>query len=331
MTLFAGRTIIVFIRHGFDQEGDFRVKVLVIGGTGWVGHHIARKVGERGHEVTILSRGTNGRFPAPGNAKVVKVDKNDADAFRAVLGELDVDAVIDSVPSETCLKVLIKTLGDGIKHYAHCSSTGVYTPLCYVPADENHPWREPTGLNFMHKVKLDALALEAHASNGFPATVIRPTNIMGPGLLPIDTLGGRDPDFLPDVAAGREVFLPNDGSALLQPVFVEDVAEPFALALERPESIGRIYNISWHNSVPLREYLEIIGNALGVKPKVTCLPVDEILARFEKDKKVNASGLGFLCEHMCFGISKAQAELGYEPTLSIEESTRKTIEWWQRR
>jgi len=306
------------------------MKALVIGGTGWVGHHIARRMVRRGHEVTVLCRGTKGRFPAPPEARTIMADKNDAATFRRLLAGMEVDAVVDSVPSEACLGVIIGTVGERIRRYLHCSSTGVYPPLRYVPAAEEHPWREPTGINFMHKVKLDALALEAHGRSGFPATIIRPTNIMGPGMLPIDTLGGRDPDFLPDVAAGREIVLPNDGRALLQPVFVEDVAEAFALALERPESVGRIYNISCHNSVTLRVYLGIVASALGAEPKVSCLPVDEILSRFEGTEKVSPNGLRFLCEHMCFDISRARKELGYEPTLSPEESTRKTIEWWRK-
>ena len=305
------------------------MKVLVIGGTGWVGHHVARKVAERGHAVTVLSRGTKNRFNPPEGVELVRADKNDAEAFRKLLDGMDVDAVMDSVPGETSLKVIIETLSGRIRHYVHCSSTGVYTPLRRVPATEEHPWREPTGINFMNKVALDALALEAHGRDGFPATVIRPTNIMGPGMLPIDTLGGRHPDFLPDVAAGNEMFLPNDGQALLQPVFVEDVAESFALALHRPESIGGIYNVSWHNSVTLLDYARILSDILGTRPRITCLPAEEIVLRFEGTGKVHPGGLRFLCEHMCFDVSKARRELGYEPTLSIEDATRKTIEWWQ--
>jgi len=307
------------------------MKVLVIGGTGWVGHHIAHKVAGHGHAVTVLSRGTGGRFAPPANAEMIRADKNDTEAFRALLQRLHMDIIIDSVPTQASLKTLIETMSGRIEHYLHCSSTGVYTPLRRIPADENHPWREPTGINFMNKVRLDMLALDAHRRHDFPATVIRPTNIMGPGMVPIDTLGGRYPGFLDDVAAGREIFLPNDGRALLQPVFVEDVAEPFALAIERPRSIGQVYNVSWHHSVTLRDYLGIVADILDAKPKVTCVPAEEIVSRFSNTGKVSEKGLQFLCEHMCFDISKARKELGYEPTLSIAASTRACIEWWKER
>ena len=305
------------------------MRILMIGGTGWLGHHIAQRLVRRGHSVAVLSRGTRGQFSPPENVTTIHADKSESGPFRDLLKGLDVDAVVDSDPSEASLRTVAETLGGRLRHYVHCSSTGVYTPLRAVPATEAHPWQEPTGINFMHKVALDKLALDAHAKQGFPATVIRPTNIMGPGKLPIDTLGGRHPDFLPQLVAGDQVFLPNDGLALLQPVFVEDVAEAFALALERPESIGRIYNISWHQSVPLREYLDIVCRILGAHPKVTCLPAEEIIATFEGTDTVSPAGLRFVCEHMCFDISRAREELGYEPALSIEESTRRTIEWWR--
>ena len=95
------------------------MKVLVIGGPGWVGHHVARKVAERGHAVTVLSRGTKGRFNPPEGADLVRADKNDAEAFRKLLDGMDVDAVMDSVPSETSLKVIIETLSGRIRHYIH--------------------------------------------------------------------------------------------------------------------------------------------------------------------------------------------------------------------
>ncbi len=305
------------------------MKTLVIGGTGWVGHHIAHKLAKRGHEVIVLSRGTKGRFPPPENCATIRADKNQPESFRGLLSGLDADVVIDSAPSERCLGVLVEVMTGRIRHYLHCSSTGVYTPLRFIPATEEHPWREPTGINFMRKVELDAAALDAWQRVNFPATILRPTNIMGPGMAPIDTLGGRDPNFLSDVAAGKEVFLPNDGRALLQPVFVEDVAEAFALAVERPESIGRIYNISCRHSVTLREYLSTVCSILGAAPEATCLTAEELLSRFEHTGRVSPAGLRFLCEHMCFDISRARKELGYEPTLSIEEATRRTIEWWR--
>jgi len=305
------------------------MNVLIIGGTGWVGHHMAQKVAARGHDVTILTRGSSGRFSPPPAAEMVQGDKNDAASFGELLKKLNPDVVMDSVPSESCIRTVMDILGDRIKRYAHCSSTGVYAPLQYVPANEGHPWRKPTGINFMHKVALDALVLDAHTASGFPATVIRPTNILGPGLLPLDPLGGRDREFLPDVAAGREVFLPNDGRALLQPVFVENVAEPFALALERPESIGQAYNVSGPHSVTLRDYVRLIANLLDTKPTLTCLPPDEILSRFGGTPKVNERGLQFVCEHMCFDLSKACSELGYSPSESLEATMKATIEWWR--
>ena len=62
-----------------------------------------------------------------------------------------------------------------------CGSTGVYVPLLYLPADEDHPWREKTPVNFYHQSQRDDVALALWEKESFPVTIFRPTNIIGAG------------------------------------------------------------------------------------------------------------------------------------------------------
>ncbi|MFH0795468.1 MAG: NAD(P)-dependent oxidoreductase, partial [Candidatus Omnitrophota bacterium] len=179
----------------------------------------------------------------------------------------------------------------------------------------------------MFKVEPDKLALEYYHRDGFPATIIRPTNIMGPGSPPIDIWGARNPGFLQRIIKEETITVPNDGRALLQPCYVEDIAEAFALALENKKSIGQIYNISSDYSVTLNEYLRIICEILKRKPPVAYLPMEEMISQFAGKSALDVGGLKFLCEHMCCDISKAKRDLGYRASISLEESIERTVKW----
>ena len=304
------------------------MRVLVISGSGWLGHHVVEKLVKHGHNVTVVAINRREDFKLPSSVKFILGDRTKTPEFRSILTGIDAEVVIDITPSNVeSTKNIIESFKGKITHYVHCSSTGVCTPLQRIPATEEHPWEESTGLNFMFKVEPDKLALEYYRRYNFPATIIRPTNIMGPGSPPIDVWGARNPKFLQRILEGKTITVPNDGRALLQPCYVEDIAEAFALVLENKQSIGQIYNISGNYSVTLNEYLHIICEILKRKPPVTYLPMKAMINQFAGKFSLDVGGLKFFCEHMCFDISKAKKELDYHVNISLDESINRTIKW----
>jgi nucleoside-diphosphate-sugar epimerase len=301
------------------------MKVIVFGGTGWVGHSIAMEFHRAGHEVSVCSRGrkqTHLSELARG-IRVIHADKNDPQAMSEVLKDA-YEVVIDSVPSETSIDHIAGNVR-GLEHYLHCSSTGAYAPLPFVPGDETMPFDHFLG-GWKTKSIVDAKVMALHARGGFPATVLRPSYITGPGLLPLDNLGGRREGFLRDILDGVPLDLPNDGQALLHPVHVRDLAHAFLLATQRPQtSLGQIYNICLAKAVTLNRYIEITADALGRKPVVRHRSVDDMLKTH--GKSISEIGLRFLATHMCFDIRKAREQLGYEPHCTTEEAIRETVLW----
>ena len=155
----------------------------------------------------------------------------------------------------------------------------------------------------------------------FPGTVIRPCYITGGGdCLPLDNLGGRRKDFLPDIIAGKTLEVPDNGLALLQPIHVKDLARSFRLAVENRRSIGERYNICLDHALPLKDYLALNGEAIGKKVNLEFVPLAELLVRYPD----NPVGLSFVATHMCFTIDKARTEIGYEPTYTPEEAICET-------
>jgi uncharacterized protein YbjT (DUF2867 family) len=81
------------------------MRILVMGGTGEVGHHVANGLAQRGHDVVVLARGKDGRgFERDGRIQCVQADKNEAAALDRAVAKRTFDVVIDTVPSESSVR-----------------------------------------------------------------------------------------------------------------------------------------------------------------------------------------------------------------------------------
>ena len=316
------------------------MRILVIGGTGELGHHIANGLAARGHAVTALSLAetvlTNGNhlildgrgFTLDGRIECVQVDKTDADALERAAVPMAPEVIIDTVPSEESVRIIHGLFAGKIRHYIHCSSTGVYGPLQYVPCDEAHPWDPQPGDFYATVVQRDQLALTLFQRDGFPATILRPTMIIGPGGLPVDNLGGRGAWFLQDLAANRPLELPEDGDVLVQAGLNADLAQAFVLAAEQSErAIGEIFNISCKRAVTVRQYVEFFKEAMGSTSPLVPTPVETIVQNHVDDGRVDDYWFRFFCRHMCYDLTKARERLGYDPPSDLHNSVRLVVAW----
>ena len=300
------------------------MRVIVFGGTGWLGHNIVLQLLEAGHDVTICCRGQKKAFADEvAKVKTVYADKHDEAAVRELF-RTPYDAVIDSVPTLEAIANIHK-YAVNLSRYIHCSSTGGYAPLPFIPCDETAPYCGFNKKGWLGKVENDKEVMRLFHSEGFPATVIRPTYITGPGLLPMDNLGGRRKDYIADILAEKVLDVPDNGLALLQPVQVRDLASAFSLALAAPRSIGQIYNISLSHALTLVRYHEITAAAFGKKANLNFMSVDAMLKKYEGS--ISEMGLRFLASHMCFSIEKAVRDLGYKPRFTPEEAVVETARW----
>lgn len=300
------------------------MKVLIIGGTRFIGPHIIRELLAAGHQVVALNRGKS-PAPLPPEVERITCDKADRDRFRAALVEAKPDACIDTCLQADDLEVACEVLSGRLRQFIHTGSTGVYTPMQRLPAREDDPIRIVPGITFEEKWAQDQVLLRWRDERDFPATIIRPTNVFGPGAVPLDLWGWRTPAFFQRVADSRPLTLPNDGRALIQPVDVEDLASAFSLALATERSIGQIYNISSECALMHKEYLAVIMELLASNSEVDYLPMAELIERYSD--KVDVSALRFHCEHMLACIRKASAELGYHPRIDVREGMRRSLRW----
>jgi nucleoside-diphosphate-sugar epimerase len=305
------------------------MRILVMGGTGEVGHHVANGLAERGHEVTVLGRGLDQRgFSLDDRIQRVQADKTDPEAFERVAVPAGPEVIVDTVPRDPTVRAVHALFAGKIRHYIHCGSTGVYAPLQYFPGDEEHPWAPKPGDFFASCAERDELAMGFFEKDGFPVTILRPTMIIGPGVLPVDSLGARGVWFLEDLAANRPIELAEDGDALVQAGLNADLAQAFVLAAEKPDrAIGEIFNISCKRPVTLRQYIELFREAVGSTSPIVPTPIETIVQNHAGDGRADEYWLRFLASHMFFDLAKARERLGYDPPSDMRNSIRLVVDW----
>ncbi|MBE6390517.1 MAG: NAD-dependent epimerase/dehydratase family protein [Lentisphaerae bacterium] len=297
------------------------MKVLVIGGTGWVGHNIALACSRAGFDTTVMSRNPDTRFADQVSfLPRVTGSKTNREFMYDVLKSGNYDCIIDSVPSPEAIDILTE-FNQLYDRYIQCGSVGVYTPLQYIPADEEHLWGHAKYDGFQGKVAADMAMFAAVDAGNLRGTVLRPSCIAGPGKLPLDNIGGRREDFISDIMTGKTLDLLDGGNALLQIVHVRDLGRAFALAAGNPASVGQAYNICGRNAVTVRKYCELNAAALDKEVTFENHSFDELIAKHGEDIR---GGLTFLAEHMCFEIGKAEYELGWEPEYSVPAAVAET-------
>lgn len=299
------------------------MNVLIIGGTRFLGAAVARELVARGSSVTVFHRGQT-VADLPETVTHVLGDARDRPRVEETLKSGGFDAVVDTILGAEDLEWYLPLLEQHTGRLVHCGSTGVYAPIAATPAREDDPTPCPAEYGgFAPKRDQDRALLAFHERTGFNVCSLRVSNVFGAGDVPLDGWGARNPAYSQRIADGLEIWVPERGRALLQPVHVNDLARGFCDALESDKVAGQIFNLSSDRAVTLDEYARLGIELLGSNSPVRYVSMDEILAT----GKTNEGGLRFLCEHMSIDSSKAHCDFGYTPQISVREGLRDSLQW----
>lgn len=306
-----------------------RRKVIVFGATGEIGGRIAKGCVEAGHKVYGVSRGQNARQRVDlKGVEMICGDKSDVRFVKEKLAPLDYDAVIYSVAGPDDLKICAAHLKKAENVFI-CSSTGTFVPLQYFPADESHPWREKTAVNFFPQSERDAYGLELWEKEKFPLSIFRPTNIIGPDRVPLELWGSRDIEFFRKLKKGEPVVIPPVEHILLQSGYNADLASAFVKGLDFPDKVrGEIFIISCKKAIPLGRYLKTAMEHLKSRSEIRVVSPEELMRIHPGITWENR--LDFLLEHMCFDISKVEKMIGYAPTKTAEQGLVEALAWCEK-
>jgi nucleoside-diphosphate-sugar epimerase len=291
------------------------MRVLVIGGTRFLGHELAWRLLAAGHEVTLFNRGTLlDTFGA--RVERLRGDRTTGD-FERLLGGRDWDAAVDFAAYDgRDGRRAAEVLGGRVGHYVVVSTGQVYLvregrptpareedydgPLMSEPADpyDRGQWDYGMGKRALE----DALA-EAWGRSRFPSTRLR---------LPMVN-GERDhfrrvERYLWRMLDGGPVILPGGGARRVRHVYSGAVVRLVLSVLGDARTFGGAWNLAQDETPTLREMLELLARALGAAPRLVDLPVE----------RVRAAGLDPLLLSPFSGTwmsfvdpSRAKAELGF--------------------
>ena len=308
------------------------MRVVVIGGSGHVGTYLIPRMVEAGHEVIELSRGSREPYlpnPAWKYVSKIRVDREKEEVtgnFGQFVNKLNPDVVIDMI----CFNIksatqLVEALKGNIRHFLSCGTIWVYGHSTEVPATEDQA-KCPFGEYGIQKAEIEDYLLEEARINNFPATILRPGHIVGPGWIPVNPAGNLDPDVFSKLARGEEITLPNIGMETLHHVHAEDVAQIFTLAINNwKNSIGENFNAVSPKALTLRGYAEKVSSWFGKTAKISYLPWEDWC------KSVPEEEAGLTWDHIAHSpncsIEKAKHLLGYQPHYTSLQALQESVNW----
>jgi nucleoside-diphosphate-sugar epimerase len=299
------------------------MKVLVIGGTVFVGRAAVRQLVEHGHEVAVLHRGDH-EPPDLSDVTHIHGDRND---LAPLLREIDAfapDVVWDNMAMfGRQAKHVVEVLGE--RSYVVTSSQDVYRLYSAllagestepVPSDETSPVR-PERYPYKGQIpgfgdeydKLDVEEIYLAAG----ATVLRWPMVYGPND------GQRREEYvLSRVRAGRKKIPTGSGSWLSTKGFATDIATGTRLAIENESVRGEIFNLNERSTYSMLQWTKMILEAAGSDAELVRVPDDKLPPDLEM--------LGAMPQHFVCDSGKARRLLGYTDT-DPRDALKTTVDW----
>ncbi|MBD2106486.1 NAD-dependent epimerase/dehydratase family protein [Nodosilinea sp. FACHB-13] len=277
------------------------MRVLVMGGTRFIGVYLTKLLIEQGHEVVLFNRG-NHPAPVEGVPTIVG-DRTNPNSLKTQLAGETFDAIFDNNGRELSdTQPLVELFGDKLQHFVYVSSAGVYLKSDQMPHIEG----DAVDPKSRHKGKFETEAyLQAQ---GVPFTSVRPVYIYGP-----QNYNPLEAWFFDRVVRDRPIPIPGNGMHLTQLGHVQDLAAAMAAVLGNETAIGQIYNISGEKAVTFDGLARACALAAG-KDADALKIVHYDPKAFDFGK---AKAFPMRVQHFFTAIDKAQAELGWAPTYDL--------------
>ena len=317
------------------------MRVLLIGGTGFIGSHVAPMLRRLGADVAVLTRGHSTTPIAAHLTRIIGDRKRLRDsepAIRAFAPDVVIDLVLSSGTQASELARVIRGITARV---VALSSMDVYRacgvlhgleegPLEPVPLTEESALRTrlatypPSVIAMMQHVfgwlddEYDKIPVERAilGDSGLAATVLRLPMVYGPG----DALHRFWP-LLRRMDDGRAFILMSAPLAQWRAPrgFVGNVAAAIALAATSERAIGRVYNVAEQPSFTELEWARRVAAAAGWEGEFVVLPPDAMPAHLAMP--------GNLAQHWAVDSTRIRSELGYIEPVGLDEAIEQSIAW----
>ncbi|TAF32706.1 MAG: NAD-dependent epimerase/dehydratase family protein [Oscillatoriales cyanobacterium] len=257
------------------------MRILMMGGTRFIGVYLTKILAAQGHEVVLFNRG-NKPVPVSG-VKQILGDRTKVEQLQEQLSAVEFDAVFDNNGRELSdTKPLAEIFKGRVQHFVYMSSAGVYLKSDQMPH------------------------IEGDAESGLPWTSIRPTYIYGP-----QNYNDLEAWFFDRIARDRPIPIPGNGMHFTQLGHCQDLAGAMAAVLGNERAIGQIYNVSGDRFVTFDGLARACIQAAGKSPDAIKI-VHYDPKQFDFGKK---KAFPMRLQHFFASVNKAVTELNWKPYL----------------
>jgi UDP-glucose 4-epimerase len=310
------------------------MRILVTGGAGFIGSHMADRLVADGHEAVVYDNLTTGlRENVPAAARFVKGDVSQIHELdRAFSGGLDAvfhiagqvslirsysDPVVDLRTNvQGTLNILTLCVKHRVPRLLYASSMTVYSSNASLPTAEDSPCEPASyygitkhaGERYVH-----VTAERRDLDFPFQITAFRMYNVYGPRQALNNPYQGVLGIFLGNLMRGEPITIFGDGEQSRDFIYIRDIVDAWAGALKNPASYGKSINLG-----------------SGKRLSINCV-ADAVLSAFERtraDHPVNyAPGRSGEQQHVEADVTLARQLLGWQPRVSFETGLAETLQW----
>jgi nucleoside-diphosphate-sugar epimerase len=292
------------------------MKILIIGGTRFVGYQLVLSLLEAGHRVTILNRGVT-RDDLGSRVERLVADRTDAQQFARELGHLEFDAVVDfAAYTGDDARHAVELLNGRAGHYIFISTGQVYLVRenCPKPARESDydgtVMAEPADahereewLYGVRKRAAEDILAEAWRAMKFPATRLRIPMVNGER-----DYYRRVESYLWRFLDGGPVILPREDTRVARHVYGRAVVRAISGILGNAKSFGEAYNLAQDETPTIPELISLLGELAGAPGCVQLIPS----AKFREAGLAPAQISPFNADWMSYiDPGKAKKDLGF--------------------
>jgi len=301
--------------------------ILITGGAGFIGSHVADALLEAGHRVVIIDNLSTGvRANVPHEAEFHNLDICDM-GLRGLFAENDFDAVIHHAgqinlrysmrePAKDAevnvvgsLKILELCREYKVKQFIFASTGGaIYGEQDYFPADEKHPAR-PISIYGADKVAVEQYSYVFHVDCGINVVCLRYANVYGPRQNPLGE-AGVVAIFTSRMLNGEAAIINGDGLQTRDYTYVGDVARINLISLDL-EGFN-VLNVGTSLETDVATLYDKLNNLTGANQTRNYGPAQP----GEQQRS-------------CIDSSKAKSRLKWQPEIELKEGLKRTIDWFK--
>lgn len=306
--------------------------VLVTGGAGFIGSHIAAALAASGARVRVIDNLSTGHREnldgIEGEVDFIEADLNDEGALRRALDGVEIvfhEAAIPSVPRsvanprethhacvDATFALLLAARDRRVRRLVYAASSSAYGEQPTLPKVEDMS-PEPLSPYAAAKLVGEQYCQVFTRTYGLETVSLRYFNVFGPRQDPSSPYSGVISRFISTLLSGERPVIYGDGEQSRDFTFVANAVEANLRAAESSAAVGQVINVANGRQTTLNELLEALK-------KLT--RTDNVQAEYKESRVGDV-------RHSLADITRARTMLGYEPRVSLEEGLQHTIEWWK--